>query len=208
MHRPRTTSGTVSPGQLMLNDAARVSQALAPVLHREGLLVGPLPTDHVLQGKPDRAIRFVPCYLFALGSCRQVQTDLHSHDSLLLHVPVPWVCTLCYRGHLFFSGALKCHPSACWHCCSGTLPPKGNMLVMLFRWNSTCFRILWQLWSRPAEYNLKSRLQHQVVFHCPTPSFRSCVFCLLLPPGIHNMTTVSSYFLPLMFTGLGQSVLG
>lgn len=86
---PRTTSGTVSPVQLMLNDAARVSQALAPVLHREGLLVGPLPTDEVLHGKPDRAIRFVPCYLSALGSCRQVQTDLHSHDSLLLQGPVP-----------------------------------------------------------------------------------------------------------------------
>ena len=169
----RTTSGTVSPVQLMLNDAARVSQALAPVLHREGLLVGPLPTDNVLHGKPDRVIRFVPCYLFALGSCRQVQSYLHSHASLLLHGPVSWVCTLCYRGHLFFSGALKCF----------------SMLVMLFRWNSTCFRILWQLWSRLAEYNLNSKLQHQVVFHCPTPSFKSCVFCWLLPPGIHNMTT-------------------
>ena len=66
-------------------------------------------------------------------SSRQVQSYLPSHASLLLQGPVPWVCTLCSRGHLFFSGALKCHPSACWHCCSGTLPPKDNMLVMLFR---------------------------------------------------------------------------
>ena len=42
------TSGTVSPVQLVLNDAAGVSHAPAPVLHREGLSVGPVPTEEDL----------------------------------------------------------------------------------------------------------------------------------------------------------------
>ena len=37
------------PRPNMLNDAAGVSHAPAPVLHREGFLAGPLPTDDVVQ---------------------------------------------------------------------------------------------------------------------------------------------------------------
>ena len=46
-------SGTASPfPPLQWEDAAGVSQSPAPVLHREGLFVGPLPTDNGQRVEP------------------------------------------------------------------------------------------------------------------------------------------------------------
>ena len=55
------TSGTVRPVQHMLNDAAGVSHAPAPVLHREGLSVGPLPTEEDLLAATWQATKVSQC---------------------------------------------------------------------------------------------------------------------------------------------------
>ncbi len=55
------TSGTVSPFPWPWEDAAGVSQAPAPVLHREGFLVGPLPTDAVRLVTPGKGAQGRTC---------------------------------------------------------------------------------------------------------------------------------------------------
>ena len=114
----------------------------------------------------------------------------HSHNFLLLRFrPLQWGCRLCRSARLFSLTLSNRHPSARRHCCSGTLLPKNSMSALLFRWNTTCFKILWQLRTRPAAHELKSRLQQQTVWHCPAPSFATCFFWLVLPHAIHNMRT-------------------
>ena len=119
----RHTSGTVSPVQPMLNDAAGVSHAPAPVLHREGFLAGPLPTDDVVQASTWQPRSF-RC---AMGfSCRNR----------------PWnrVPAVCHIAHSFLDLPAGTHLCAamCWRCCSCCSGTKtcvqGICIYLLISW--------------------------------------------------------------------------
>ena len=115
--------GTASPfPSLRWEDAAGASQTPAPVLHREGLFVGPLPTDnrqHVEPGEWHTTSLYCMVFPVVLQSYTLYQKEMLQYNTC--HCTCTDLCVTCSSQALFSVGlVLSYHGS--------TAPPGASVV--------------------------------------------------------------------------------